>query len=124
MSRRTLQGKISHWAQLTSGPSTLRRGIAEAWAQDVLSATSPIGILQANKPLTKLNLHCLAGIGGDQHRREGWKHARGWEEVLVAAHVLHARDELFGNEHFVELDSAVPVDWLAFRLVYGSTPPV
>eukprot|EP00971_Amphidinium_carterae_P062000 1227529-Amphidinium_carterae.1 len=101
-------------AELTTG---VIHTLKEAWAQDVLAATSPVGILQANKPLMKLNLQGLVAKamrelehGGDQHWRELWKHLQpdelSWEEALVSAHVLQAKDELFGDERYVELDPA------------------
>eukprot|EP00971_Amphidinium_carterae_P060793 1203241-Amphidinium_carterae.1 len=42
-------------AYFRSFKATLRRGVAEAWAQDVLSTASPEGLV-ASKPLLKLNL--------------------------------------------------------------------
>eukprot|EP00971_Amphidinium_carterae_P306720 6095507-Amphidinium_carterae.1 len=42
-------------AYFRSFKATLRRGVAEAWAQDVLSTASPEGRV-TSKPLLKLNL--------------------------------------------------------------------
>ena len=61
--------------------ASMRRAVAETWAQEVINRANPEGKLPVNVPELKLNFVALVNAamhqlsnGGDQPWLEGWKH--------------------------------------------------
>eukprot|EP00971_Amphidinium_carterae_P240546 4775530-Amphidinium_carterae.1 len=82
--------------------SSIRRGIAEAWAQDILAATSPGLVAKAMHELEHEGISIGKKVGNI------FSLTSSVGKRLWCQHMSYRL--MFGDEHFVELDPAVPVE--------------